>query len=876
MRDYWDVTIISVFKDSDRPFFDEPSATVEYLIDRRGGRSRLERGMAPHSLDVELLADAPSAVVPDEWEPAFSALSDLAIAGWFAGHDYDVVMTTTPPLLALAIQLVPEHVLVIGQEHRATESRGRDLAPLLQFGARADALVLLGKRSATWLSEELSGSGVDIRVVSNAVPRASLRPRSTLTSPLIVSAGRMVAGKQFTHLIRAFHRVHASHPDWRLRIFGDGPERPRLVRLIGSLGLSGYVELPGTVGMLEHEWPKASLFALTSRAEGQGLVMLEAAAAGLPLVAYDCVGGVSDIIGENERGLLVPLGDVDALAAALLRFVESSTLRQEFGSRACLAMTSYEPAIVAKQWNELVMEVRNKVSNAGATRLERAAHRAALTEQPLRRALGADAVVTPTPLPILVPGTSRLRTRSAVLETVTAALASSKVPFVELPSHPATCTRVAVPREQGQSAIASLLQGPSASSMRVRPLAVMEGSLAEMGLETAPPALLLSGPGMRVFWHTSDGSGIRVFGAETGCDIEWWSLDDSGALVAPRPNEVVDELSPEDLVESPGSAPHSLQSTYGPFWNAVQFPIDAVYTWVDGSDPLWQERRKQYEPVEALHEASAGDHRYTDRHELRYSLRALAEFAPWIRHIYVITDGQRPNWLVDDDRLTVVDHRQIFAADGALPTFNSHAIETRLDRIEGLAEHFLYLNDDVFLGVPLAPDDFFTAGGATKFFPSVTKINWRESDEPHLQAARNVRNLLSKDFGVAITSGVLHTPIALRRSIMEELRDRYAPQFERTSRSRFRSPGDIAPVSSLFPFYAFLTGRAVPSPLRYRYANLGAADLPQRLTRILRERSADIFCIGDGDGEDRRPEETELLLGSFLHSYFPIPSRWER
>lgn len=134
----------------------------------------------------------------------------------------------------------------------------------------------------------------------------------------------------------------------------------------------------------------------------------------------------------------------------------------------------------------------------------------------------------------------------------------------------------------------------------------------------------------------------------------------------------------------------------------VRFPIDVVYTWVDGNDPAWRRRRSAYDG--GYHAESANAARYISRDELRYSLRALEQNAPWVRHVHLVTDGQRPAWLNDSHpRLTVVDHSEIFADPAALPTFNSHAIESRLHHIKGLSEHFLYLNDDMFLGRPVTP-----------------------------------------------------------------------------------------------------------------------------------------------------------------------------
>ena len=160
-------------------------------------------------------------------------------------------------------------------------------------------------------------------------------------------------------------------------------------------------------------------------------------------------------------------------------------------------------------------------------------------------------------------------------------------------------------------------------------------------------------------------------------------------------------------------------------------PIDAVYTWVNGSDPVWLAKKQRYLNLElgvglrtgantnvtssslstnassatATQDEAAGSNRYRDNDELRYSLRSLARNAPWIRHIYIVTDNQVPSWLnLQHPRLTLVPHTAIFPNSSHLPVFSSPAIEAHLHRIPGLARHFVYFNDDVMLGAPATPE----------------------------------------------------------------------------------------------------------------------------------------------------------------------------
>ncbi|XP_035376121.1 N-acetylglucosamine-1-phosphotransferase subunits alpha/beta [Electrophorus electricus] len=109
--------------------------------------------------------------------------------------------------------------------------------------------------------------------------------------------------------------------------------------------------------------------------------------------------------------------------------------------------------------------------------------------------------------------------------------------------------------------------------------------------------------------------------------------------------------------------------------------------------------------------------RFEDNEELRYSLRSVERHAPWVRHIFVVTNGQIPSWLnLDNPRITVVTHQEIFQNVSHLPTFSSPAIETHIHRIPGLSQKFVYLNDDVMFGKDVWPDDFYSHSKGQKVY----------------------------------------------------------------------------------------------------------------------------------------------------------------
>lgn len=139
--------------------------------------------------------------------------------------------------------------------------------------------------------------------------------------PVILGIGRLEVSKDFSTLLRAFARTTQDHPS-RLIILGEGSQRPALEQLARELDIVESVGLPGQVSSVAPYLQRASLFVLSSRWEGFGMVIAEALAAGTPVVATDCPGGPAEILGNGEYGQLVPVGDVGALAEAMQRVLE--------------------------------------------------------------------------------------------------------------------------------------------------------------------------------------------------------------------------------------------------------------------------------------------------------------------------------------------------------------------------------------------------------------------------------------------------------------------------------------------------------------------------------------------------------------------------
>lgn len=445
--------------------------------------------------------------------------------------------------------------------------------------------------------------------------------------------------------------------------------------------------------------------------------------------------------------------------------------------------------------------------------------------------------------------------------------------------------RIAIPRSH-RKAVLDLIAASDDPGLHV-----FEGADYFAGHEpwTALPGLGISPPKRwrhadltRVFRTHVDPKGKAIFGEVHGCEIEFWE-EGRGVLSAPSENltalrvEVADFAASE--VEVGGHRVRTVASDLAaPLFTEAPFPVDLVYTWVDGSDPDWRRRKTQVtEALDPDHLVvdSDVDSRFLSRDELRYSLRSVAQFADFVNHIYLVTDRQVPRWLdPTTPGLTVVDHTEIFGDRGKLPTFNSHAIEARLHHISGLSEHYVYMNDDFLFGRLVESSAFFHANELAKFFLSPAVIA-----HEHLsvdRAANNARGLLMERFGRRVANKMKHAPYPQRRSVLEAMERDFPEAFERTASNQLRNPTDIPVASSMSHYYGFFTRQAVPATIANAYIDLGAPDRRDRLAEIAATRDYDVICLNDTTTTANDPERADREIIEWLETYYPVPSPWER
>ena len=344
-------------------------------------------------------------------------------------------------------------------------------------------------------------------------------------------------------------------------------------------------------------------------------------------------------------------------------------------------------------------------------------------------------------------------------------------------------------------------------------------------------------------------------------------------VIIPRSGLGSRVVSLEEMQKAEITEPSQIQSGW-------PFPIDLVYTWVDSADDIW---RKDFDSV--AHEienykgvtASTNMARWHSREELRFSIRSVEMYAPWIRKIFVVTNGQVPKWLSQNDRVEVIPHSALYPDPSVLPTFNSNSIETVLHRIDGLSEHFLYMNDDFFFSAPVWPRDFFSIGGATTLFFSTRHYDTRPvrpTDRATVAAHKTTGALLEKKFGIPCKQKFKHAPHAMRVSICEEACKEFADEIVASRKHRFRSHSDIA-GPYLFQYYAYLTGRGYSADIKAGYFDTQDGGFLKKVEEG-EAKGVKMFCINDSDLADDLVHSRDMMVSNFLHSRFPKPSENER
>jgi glycosyltransferase involved in cell wall biosynthesis len=324
-----------------RTLTDLREPTLERYV---AGRTPVDR------LRHKLVSEPSRLISYNDWRyDNFSLLTDVALCRFLASVRDGILIGTRPGLNLAIARLVPRQVVRIGQDHVNLSSYRAELRKEMKIAyPRLDMVTALTPETARRYRKMLDRT-VPVKCFPNAVPDVGGR-RADPDAKVVVAAGRLTSQKGFDRLLPAWRDVSAQHPDWQLRIFGDGRDREVLERQTSELGIGATVKLAGFSMRLHEEFSRASMYVLSSREEGFPMVLIEAMGMGLAPVSVDCKTGPRDIITDGVDGYLVPQDDRPALAAAMSDLMADAQKRRAFGEAARRVSERFDPGALAERW----------------------------------------------------------------------------------------------------------------------------------------------------------------------------------------------------------------------------------------------------------------------------------------------------------------------------------------------------------------------------------------------------------------------------------------------------------------------------------------------------------------------------------------------
>ena len=857
------------------------------LVEKKAGSEPIR----PHSLSADQLRVV--AVVPTSdlgIEEGLPRLAELELTHALSSVDADVVVVPDPRLTALVSDATPAAVPVVALHP------GTPVAEILGHLACADAVVTSLAETAHALDDYFGESApwVATEPVPLSEPQPSTARHDEPDEPTLVVCGAPESA--FIELVEdAFLTATESVPAARLHVCIDGDPPWPLRRPVSRSGRHGGITFGAHETWRSVADPGVSAVLVgPSEDDDSGDVAAEALSLGLPvMVVGPCVASV---LAEAGSGAQVVPADSTSIQELVSRLVSGGADRGE---------SSPEPADAGRTvddrdafWRDFLEQVTQgtPVASRGERRLGVEAALARPIElmsqelPDLRKAADELAAEQPS----LARWNGRL---SEVNDTqveseawdrniidVVSALEKDGISHI-LISDRFEPGRIAV-SEQDRAVVAGAL----ARHLRDAPFYV--DLLDDMGeprttvlarqLEDAPGASAIL-----VYRSMVTTSRTLVYGPEQGCAIVFWSQA-AAAEDTTRPPAIhsrrgfaLTSLDADTTVNVGDRAVATTHEILEPTNDDISFPIDFVWTWLDDADAEWSGRRDEH--LLAAGGKLSDPHvaaRFVNRDELKYSMRSAAMYAPWVRHHYVVTDRQTPEWLdTDHPDVSVIDHRDIFSDTAALPTFNSHAIESQLHHIPGISEHFLYFNDDFFLGRMLHPSTFFTPVGQAVAFQSSVFIPpgpISELDRLFFAYRKNDRDLFAQEFGRTMVHSYRHAPYSLRVSVMDELEKKYPEEWQETMHGRFRSLSDHAFATCFVPAWGVETGTFVHGEVRSRYVKAGSREHQPLMREILTRRHLETFCLNDTGENDLPADEHDTVMAAFMEAYFPVSAPWEK
>lgn len=327
--------------------------------------------------------------------------------------------------------------------------------------------------------------------------------------------------------------------------------------------------------------------------------------------------------------------------------------------------------------------------------------------------------------------------------------------------------------------------------------------------------------------------------------------------------------------------------------------IDIVVIWVDMNDPKWMKEFAYYKSLERNEKNSVSKARFRDYGLLKYWFRGIEKFAPWVRKIHFVTCGQKPEWLdTSNPKLNMVDHKDIIPRQ-YLPTYNSGVIERYIHRIPGLAEHFIYFNDDFYMIRPISPERFFQGGlpcdiAVMQYNPSWSQwykmlknniriINRRFDKKEVMRrdkdkwfsaeyGSKSWMNHLLRLYPRFITLRTPHNAQPYLIRSFEEAWDFAEKELAATSANRFRAVTDY--THELFRTWQICNGDFVPYNTYKDTKMFPLMVKPKQAVEAIRNQSYSLVCLNDNVNIRNYEEVMENIKDAF-ESILPERSSFE-
>lgn len=192
-----------------------------------------------------------------------------------------------------------------------------------------------------------------VKVINNALADYP-KNIANLEAKKIISVGRLEYEKGFDILIEIWKKIAKKYPDWSLDIYGEGELREELQKKIDESDLSNSIFLKGREKNIQDKYLKASIYVMSSRYEGFGMVLVEAQACGLPIVSFDCPCGPKDIISNGKDGFLCKFGDIEEMASRISYLIENEEVRKIMGRKARENSLKFTEERIMKKWEDLL------------------------------------------------------------------------------------------------------------------------------------------------------------------------------------------------------------------------------------------------------------------------------------------------------------------------------------------------------------------------------------------------------------------------------------------------------------------------------------------------------------------------------------------